>query len=389
MTGFYHHKQRLFTPGPTPLLSGEEIIYHRSEPFRHLLLRCTELLGQLFGSAQRPVILTSSGTGAMEASLMQLSSPGDRVVVIEAGKFGKRWAQIASELDLVVDVLKVPWGQSVSADQVAELIEKKKADKKAVKVVLLQASETSTGSYHPIRQIAESIRQTNQEVFILVDAISSLGAHEMQMDSWQIDGVVSGSQKGFGVPPGLAFASLSKRGWEHSSGHRRYYFDLCRERAGQENGLTSWTPAITLIEDLRRTLEYWHHHGFAKVHQQHQLASSAVREAMTAMGLTLFAKDSPSYALTSVEVPQGIDGLAWLTHMKQHYGAVFAGGQEHLKGQIVRMAHLGFFDRLDLVAAVAAMEMSLKDLGYTNSNGGLEVLMEHLRLTKQKAKQTS
>lgn len=361
MAEFYYHKSRLFTPGPTPLVQEESLIYHRSQEFSHIFERCAGLLMPLFGSTTPPVILSSSGTGAMEACLVHLSSPGDRVVVVEGGKFGQRWVELAQSYGLTVDSVRLAWGRSVTAAEVGSVMT---AAPDRAKVLLMQASETSTGAYHPVAEVAAVARELNPEIFIVVDGVSSLGAHPMKMAEWGIDGVVGGSQKGFGIPPGLAFVALSPRALHHESTQPRFYFDLRREFATQGKGQSAWTPAITLVQQLLDSLEYWHDRGLAHVYAQHQQAAAVIRSTLQYMGLELFAQDLPSYGLTSFKVPESLDGVQWLRHLARHYGAVFAGGQAHLKGQIMRMAHLGFFDRLDLVAGTAALEMSLKDLGH-------------------------
>lgn len=361
MAEFYYHKSRLFTPGPTPLVQEESLLYHRSQEFSHIFRRCADMLMPLFGITTPPVILSCSGTGAMEACLVHLSSPGDRVVVVEGGKFGQRWKEIAQSYALTVDSVRLAWGRSVTVEEVWSVMT---AASDPPKVLLMQASETSTGAYHPVAEVAAVVRALNPEIFIVVDGVSSLGAHPMKMAEWGIDGVVGGSQKGFGIPPGLAFVALSTRALNHESTQPRYYFDLRREFATQGKGQSAWTPAITLVQQLLASLEHWHARGLAQVYAQHQQAAAAIRSSLQHMGLTLFAQDIPSDGLTSFKVPAGVDGEQWLGHLARHYGTIFAGGQAHLKGQIIRMAHLGFFDRLDLVAGVAALEMSLKDLGH-------------------------
>ena len=376
MTEFYYCKPRLYTPGPTPLIgTTDPLIYHRSPEFAHIFKRCRELLMPLFGSGEPPLILSCSGTGAMEACLVHLSSPQDRVLVVEGGKFGKRWSQLAESYGLKVERLGVRWGDSVSVDDIRQAMNTQELPQ----LLLLQASETSTGVYHPVEQIAAVAREMNPEIFIVVDGVSSVGAHPMKMDDWGIDGVISGSQKGFGIPPGLAFVALSPRAQQYHSSHPRFYFDLQRELAAQGRHQSAWTPAITLIQQLLTTLEFWHAQGLAQVYTQHYQASLAVRGALETMGLQLFAQH-PSYALSSFRVPNGVNGFELLDHLKHCYGAVFAGGQEHLKGKIVRMAHLGFFDRLDLIAGLAALEMALKDLGY-EFHSGLDYLTSHLCVT--------
>ncbi|MCY4380934.1 MAG: alanine--glyoxylate aminotransferase family protein [Proteobacteria bacterium] len=371
-------KKRLFTPGPTPLYQDQrQTCHHRSDQFAKISLECAKMLQPLFGSVDLPVMLSSSGTGAMEACLLHLTSPGDQIMVCEAGKFGQRWLAMAEGYHLKSLVCQLPWGRSFSPEIVHSFLSRHSKTKP--KVVFIQASETSTGAFHPTKEIAAAIRDYDPEILIVVDAISSLGAHEMKMAEWHIDGVVSGSQKGFGVAPGLSFVALSERGWQHCSNHPKYYFDLVREQKGQKNGQSSWTPAISLIMDLHRVLSAWHKVGLNVIYDYHARGSRATIAALQAMELDLFAQDIPSRSLTSFWVPSSVNGIEFLDHLKKRYGAVFAGGQGALKGKIIRMAHLGYFDDLDLISGIAALQMSLHNLGYHQGECGLQGLMRSLR----------
>ena len=378
----FYKKNRLFCPGPTPVPTHSALkglqsleVYHRSQSFGRDFLECRQMLAALFGCHEPPLILTTSGTGAMEALLRHITAPEDKVVVVEGGKFGERWSEIARAYKLSLTPLTIPWGQDISCENLLQTVEK--AGGQECKAVFLQASETSTGVYYNISKLSSSLRQTYPHLYIAVDAISSIGAHKMCMDAWQLDGVVSGSQKGFGVPPGLSFIALSERAWQHPRQHPQFYTDLLRERRSQEKGFSAWTPATSLIFTLKASLEEIHERGLENMLQAHKKASQATRKAIQAMGLRLFAQ-APCHGLTAIYVPKGVDGLQLLSHAQERYGVTFAGGQGKLKGKIIRLAHLGFFDSLDLIAGLAALEMSLKDLGYPVVSG-LEVLSEALR----------
>ena len=376
----FFQKKRLFCPGPTPVPMDSALkslqsleVYHRSQDFGRDFLRCREMLAPIMGCKEPPLILTTSGTGAMEALLRHLTDPGDEVVVVEGGKFGERWSQIARAYGLQVNPVVVPWGRDVSAEQLLRVV----GEHSRTRAVFLQASETSTGVFYDVAQLSSALRDAFPEVFIAVDAISSLGAHEMCMDEWGLDGVVSGSQKGFGVSPGLSFVALSQRAWQKPQRHPAFYSDLVRERSTQSKGFSAWTPAVSLVAMLKASLEEIHSRGLQQMLLAHRCASQATRTAVQAMGLSCFAKPA-SYGLTAIRVPAGVDGVELLRHAYEHYGVVFAGGQGRLKGQVVRYAHLGFWDALDLVGGMAALEMSLRDLSYPVASG-LAAMAEELR----------
>ena len=357
---------RLFCPGPTPVpraaldaADSFASMYHRSDEFYKVSLRCSELLKPVFGSSTSPIILTSSGTGAMEAALVNLTSPGDKVVVVTGGKFGERWEKMAKAYQCATEVIAVEWGTAPTPDQIVDVL----AKNPDTKAVFLQANETSTGAYNPIQEIAAAIRK-KWDGLLIVDCISSLGAHAMKMDDWQIDAVVAGSQKGFGIPPGLAFISLRASAWKKLSPRPRFYFDLERERKGQAEGRSAWTPALSLMLSLHATLEIMSQDGIGAMLTHHDQLARAARAATTAMGLQLFAKSCPSNALTAITVPDGLDGSKLVKRLRQRFGMYFAGGQDQLKGKIVRFAHLGFVSRFDLLDGVAALEFALREEGH-------------------------
>lgn len=371
---------RLFCPGPTPvpkavLDAGETTsVYHRSDEFYKVFRGAAELLKPLFGTKDLPIILTSSGSGAMEAAVTNLTAPGDEVVLVKAGKFGERWEKLTQAFQCQAEIVNVTWGEAPTAAMILAAV----ARQKQTKVIFLQANETSTGAYFPVEQLAREIRKTYSGL-IVVDAISSLGAHPMRMDDWQIDCVVAGSQKGFGLPPGLAFVAMSDKAWKSLSTRPRFYFDLAKERKGQAEGRSAYTPAATLVFMLKAALDEMHKLGVEKVFEHHATMARAARAAAGALGLELFPSTAPSNALTVFTVPNGVDGQRLVKRIRQRFGMFFAGGQDELKGKIVRFAHLGFVSRFDLIDGLAALEFALAEEGYPIDLGaGVKAAMQAL-----------
>lgn len=371
---------RLFCPGPTPVpkdvleAASETSVYHRSEEFYKVFRECMEGLQPVFGSATRPLILTSSGTGAMEAAMVNLTAPGDQVVIVNGGKFGERWEKLARTYQCDTAVVSVEWGHAPDAKDILTAVR----NQKKTHAVFLQANETSTGAYYPIQAIAQALRTGGYQGLLIVDCISALCAHTMRMDAWGIDAVVAGSQKGFGLPPGLAFVALSERAWGSLSKRPRFYFDLAKERKGQEEGRSAWTPAASLVFGLREALRTMHHVGIDAVVDHHTAMAGATRAGVQAMGLQLFAGTAPSNALTSITVPHGLDGSHLLKRLRQRFGMYFAGGQDELKGKIIRFSHLGFVTRFDVLDGLAALEFALHEDGYVHDVGvGVKAAMQH------------
>jgi aspartate aminotransferase-like enzyme len=377
---------RLFCPGPTPVpravaqagVDAGSSIYHRSDEFYKVFRRAAELLKPLFGTTESPLILASSGTGAMEAAVVNLTAPGDAVVVVKAGKFGERWEKLTKAYECKVEVIAVAAGKAVSPADVLAAVERQKD----TRAVLLQANETSTGVAMPVALVARELRSKGYKGLIIVDAISSLGAHVMRQDEWDVDAVVAGSQKGFGLPPGLAFVSLTKKAWGQLSRRPRFYFDLERERKGQAEGRSAWTPASTLVFSLREALEQIDAIGAEGFAAHHAQLARAARAAAKALKLELFAGAAPSDALTVFSVPAAVDGQKLVKRLRQRFGMFFAGGQDELKGKIVRFAHLGFVSRFDLIDGLAALEFALHEEGYPLSLGsGVAAAMQSLAST--------
>jgi aspartate aminotransferase-like enzyme len=365
--------EKLYCPGPTPVplsvqIAGiESSVYHRSEGFYQIFNECRRLLVPFFGSQEFPIILTCSGSGAMEAAVVNLTAPGDEVAVVVGGKFGQRWEKLCKAYQCHTEILKVTPGSAPTTDDVVRLASRLKRPK----AIFIQANETSTGVFYPIENIAGAIRSDARfkDTLIVVDAVSALCAHPIMMQSWGLDCVVAGSQKGFGVPPGLAFIALSPRAQQSFSNRPRFYFDLAREIKGQAVGQSAWTPASTIVQCLHAALGQLHQIGVQKVFEHHATLARATHAAVSAMGLELLAKQNPSHALTAIKVPDGIDCKALLSTLRLRFGSIFAGGQDELEGKIIRLAHLGFVDRFHLLSGIAALEFTLAELGGHKSLG--------------------
>ncbi len=377
-------KNRLFCPGPTPvpldvgMAALNSNIYHRTDAFRDIIIQCRKLLTPFFNTEVEPLLLTSSGTGALESALVNLTDVKDKVLVINGGKFGERWEKMALSYQCEVLTYQIPWGTSPDLDTLRKLI----LDAGPLKAVFFQANETSTGVAYPVEEIAKVIRESRPEALIVVDAVSGLIAHKMDMLNWGIDCVVSGSQKGFGIPPGLSFIALSPRAWNSLSKRPKFYFDLKKEKQGQDSGETSWTPATTLILSLKNALEQLTILGPEGCELHHRQLAIACRAAIHSMGLKLFPSSHPSQALTAATLPPNLDGTAVVRYCRETYGAIFAGGQDQLKGKIIRISHLGMVDQLDLLSGISALEMGLTKLGHQHTLGsGVAAAMTSLLKT--------
>jgi aspartate aminotransferase-like enzyme len=361
----YIKKQRLLTPGPTPLLPkalhammGSDI-HHRTEDFRGLYRTVLADLKEVMGTSNDVLILVASGTGAMEASVSNLFSPGDRVIVCVAGKFGERWAEIAKAYGLDAIVLQEEYGGAVSAQRVADTLK----SQPKVRGVFVQASETSTGAAHDVRAMGEAIQNT--DAIFVVDAITGLGTMPLDIDRWGLDVVIGGSQKAFMIPPGLAFLSISPKAWAFAETAQlpRYYFNLKREKKSAAGGESSWTPNTSLLLALAEALKYVKSVGMDKLVENAQMLAKATRAAVTALGLELFAPSSPGSSVTSVKAPKGMDSGVIVKEFRSRFGSIITNGQGSMKGQIFRLAHLGYFDFPDLFAVIAELEIILAAQG--------------------------
>jgi aspartate aminotransferase-like enzyme len=358
-------KRYLLTPGPTPvppevaLRMAEPIIHHRTPEFSRFFSEVRAGLKTLFQTEQDVLVLASSGTGAMEAAVVNLLSAGERVIVVNGGKFGERWTKICQAYGVTVEEVKVAWGEAVSVDQVRSALERA-PDARAL---LVQASETSTTAVHPVEEIAKLTR--TRDVLLVVDGITAVGVFDVSMDRWGIDVLVTGSQKALMLPPGLAFLALSERAWRRLDRPHlpAFYFDLKRERKSQADNTTAYTPAVSLVLGLHTVLGLLEREGYVHVFERHARLAAATRAAAQALGLSLLAPRAPSPAATGFYLPPGIDGGKLTRYLRDQVGVSLAGGQDHLKGKILRVAHIGYFCEFDVITAIAAVEMALARFG--------------------------
>ena len=363
-------KTRLFTPGPTPLLPAAQFamaaadMHHRTPEFRALFLRVLAQLKVFVGTRNDVLLLSSSGTGAMEASVSNLTSPGDRVLVLSAGKFGERWVGLAKAFGCEVDVVSAPYGETFDLEAV------RKGLKPEHRAVYLQATETSTAVRHDVEAIAKVLTEAGSEALLVVDAITGLGTTHFDVDGWGIDVLIGGSQKAVMIPPGLSYLSVSDKAWAamEKSKNPRYYFDLRKERKNAVKGESAYTPAVALVAGLGAALDYIAgqaggdlEKGRIALVDNAQVNAAATRAGLVALGFTLFAPTAPAAAATAVAVPEGMNSSDVVKALKARFSLVIANGQGEMQGKIFRVAHLGFFDYLDTVALLGAMEHIAKD----------------------------
>lgn len=377
-------KHYLLSPGPTPipnevsLAMSESMIHHRTPQFNKVFEEARQGLKKLFATKNDVLMLASSGTGAMEAAVANLFSPGDKVLVINGGKFGERWLNIANAFGLKPIEMPVSWGQAV---KVADVDQQLKANPD-IQGVMIQASETSTTVFHPIQEIA---KLTKNGPLFLVDGVTAVGVTPVPLDEWGLDVLVTGSQKALMLPPGLGFIALSDRAWEKTKKAKlpRFYFDLNLERKNQQKGSGAFTPAVSLIFGVRASVQMMEREGLSNVYARHDRLCRATRAAAKALGLKLLAPDNPSAAATGIYLPEGIDADAVLEYLRDKMNVTLAEGQDQLKGKVIRIAHIGYMGAFDVITAIAALEMALRKFGAEIPFGrgvaaAQEILMEAL-----------
>jgi aspartate aminotransferase-like enzyme len=358
-------KYQLMAPGPTPVPSevllamAQPMIHHRTPEYEALFVEVRAGLKRLVQTAQEVIPLACSGTGAMEAAVVNTLSAGDTVAVIVAGKFGERWVEICRAYGVNVLELAAPYGETVPAARVAETLRKHPG----LAAVLTQHSESSTGVLHDVRGYAAATRGT--EAILIVDAVSSLGIANLEMDAWGVDVVVAGSQKGLMLPPGLGFCAFSERAWakNRTSTLPKYYFDLAEERKTVVRNEAHFTPAVSIVIGLRTVLGMLESEGLANVFKRHDRLARATRAGAEALGLGLFCKATPSPALTAVSAPPGVNSELIVTAYSKTHNITIAGGQGEMKGRIFRLGHMGYAAEFDVIVALAALEQVLADLG--------------------------
>ena len=357
-------KQRLLTPGPTPLLPAAlqammgSDIHHRTEDFRNLYKQVLADLKVVLGTSNDVLVLVASGSGGLEASVQNFFSPGDEVVVCSAGKFGERWVELTKAFGLKGTVLSAPYGEAVQPEAVEQAL----AQNKNIRGVFVQASETSTGTQHDVKAMGAAVKKT--DAIFVVDAITGIGTMPLDIDGWGLDVVVGGSQKAFMIPPGLAFVAASAKAWKlaDAATGARYYFDLKRERKSAAGGESAWTPNTSLLLALAEALKYIKSIGMDKLVENAQLLARATREAVKELGLELFSS-APGSSVTAVRAPGGMDSGVIIKEFRKRFNAIITNGQGSMQGQIFRFAHLGYFDFHDLFAVIAELELILAAQG--------------------------
>lgn len=372
------NKLMLMIPGPTPvpeqvlLAMAKHPIGHRSGEFSKIMAEVTENLKWLHQTQNDVLMLTVSGTGAMEAGIINFLSPGDRVLVGSNGKFGERWGEVCEAYSLNVDRITAEWGKPLDPEQFREKLE---ADtEKQIKAVIITHSETSTGVINDLETINRHVK-AHGEALIIVDAVTSLGAANVPIDAWGLDVVGSGSQKGYMIPPGLGFVSVSAKAWEAYEKAKlpKYYLDLKPYRKNAAKNTTPFTPPVNLIIGLQAALQMMKAEGLESIFARHQRQMNATREAMKALGLPLFAPDGAGSPAITAVAPTTVDAEQVRSVMKKRFDIVLAGGQDHLKGKIFRIGHLGFVSDRDILTAVGSLEATLIELGHQGFTSGAGV----------------
>jgi aspartate aminotransferase-like enzyme len=365
-------KKYLFTPGPAPvppevlLEMARPMIHHRTPEFSAVLDQARERMRPLFGTRREVILLAASGTGAMEAAVINLLAPGEHAIYVNGGKFGERWGKLLAAHGMTGHEIRVEWGRAARPEQVEEAL---RANPNA-RAVLMQASETSTCAVHPVAEIAAIMRA--RDVMLIVDGITSVGVFEQKMDEWDVDALITGSQKALMLPPGLAMVALSERALERAQRSRtpRYYFDLMRElKAQRDQHTTAWTAAVSLVLGLNKSLEMIHGEGLPQVFARHRVMAEATRAAAPALGLALLAPDNPAPGVTGILTPPGLDGSKLVRYMRDELGVSVQGGQDRMKGKLVRIGHMGYLSPFDMLIAVAALETALAHLGHRFESG--------------------
>ncbi len=360
-------KERLFTPGPTPLLMEAQLraltmtLHHRTDAFRTLMRETLDSLRYYFNTQNDVILFASSGTGAMEGAVSNLLSPGDRVLIGTAGKFGERWVQLAKAYGIESVVVEAPYGQTVPIGE----MKKHLGSGGPFRAVFIQATESSTGVRHDVQALGEAVKAL-PDCCLVVDAITGLGTTDIRPDDWGIDIMIGGSQKATMIAPGLAFASVSEKAWKtiEKSKLPRYYFDYAKERKSLAQGESSYTPATSLIVTLHAALGYIKQLGRENLIANAALLAEATREAATALGLTHFAASAPANAVTAINAPEGIESTKVVKEMRARFGAILTDGQGTMKGHMFRVAHLGYYDFLDLLAVLGGLEIALLKVGH-------------------------
>ena len=375
-------KKRLLTPGPTMVPErvlealSRPVLYHRSPEFKEIFLDTRKRLKRLFRTSGEVLILTSSGTGAMEAAVVNLFKPGDSAVVVVGGKFGERWKELCEVYGVRPVVIEVEWGRSVNPEDIEKAIK----ENPEVKGVLVQICETSTGTVHDVKGIGKVLKNY-PDVLLIADGITAYGVYDIPTDEWGIDVAITGSQKALMTPPGLAVISLNERAVKRLEEveTRSYYFNLKKELKNQKKGQTAYTTGTSLVVALNEALKMIEEEGLTNVAKRHELLAKATRAGVEAIGLKLFS-ERPANGVTAIYAPEGINGQDVVKIAREEFGITIAGGQAHLKGKIFRLSHMGYVDIFDVLTALEVTELALYKLGYRKFSLGdsLKAAMEVL-----------
>jgi aspartate aminotransferase-like enzyme len=364
-------KKRLFTPGPTPILPAAQVamaaanLHHRTAEFRQLYTRTLADLKDFIGSANDVLLLASSGTGAMEAAVTNLTSRGDKVVVLSAGKFGERWRDLVKTFGCALQIVSAEYGETFAPADIQAALGSD------VRAAFVQATESSTGARHDVSAIGELVRSHAPQAMLVVDAITGLGTTRLAVDEWGVDVIIGGSQKALMVPPGLAYMAVSERAWRRmeETSSARYYFDLRKERKAAAKGESAFTPATSLVAALASALDYLRELGGGSVAAGRDLlvenaetCAAMTRAAAAALALKLLAPHSPAAALTAILAPAGMESGKIVAGLRDQFGAIAANGQGEMKGKLFRIAHIGYYDYLDTMGIIAALEQVLMSL---------------------------
>ncbi|MCP5463438.1 MAG: alanine--glyoxylate aminotransferase family protein [Deltaproteobacteria bacterium] len=374
-------KYRLMAPGPTPI--PEEVLTEMAKPIKHhrtpwfegIVKDVQAGLKWLFQTQNDIIVLASSGSGAMEASIINVCQKDDRILVVNGGKFGERFGKIAKGHGISAELIDVEWGQAVDVN-----IIKEKLAQNDYRAVCVQASETSTGVGHPIQEIAKLTKDLPGTALI-VDGITALGVIDLPVDKWGIDFLIGGSQKALMLPPGLACLSVSEKAWKliEQSNTPKFYFNLQAERKAVHQNTTAWTPTVSLFVGLKKVLELMQAEGLQEMFTRHQQLADGIRKAALASELKLLAPDAPSNAVTAIYSPDGIDSGKIVKRLRDDFNMTIANGQDHLKGKIFRIGHLGYYDLFDMITVWSAVEKTLADLGHSLQLGqGVAAIMNQL-----------
>ena len=373
-------KKYIVTPGPVDvppqvlLAMAQPIIHHRSPEYTPIFKEVNEGLQYVFQTKNPVLTFASSGTGAMESAVVNLLSPGDKMLAVVAGKFGERWMDIGKAYGLTPIIEEVTWGYGVDPKRIDEHLQ----NNPDIKVVFTTLCESSTGALSDIKAIAEIVSKTN--AVLVVDAISGLLTTPLKTDEWNVDVVIGGSQKALMVPPGLAFASVSEKAWAlvKQSKLPKFYFSWDKAKKNLEKDTTPFTPAITTTFGLQAALKMIREEGIENVWKRHDRLASAMRAGVKELGLEVYTKDvAPT--LTAIVAPEGVDGKVWLKVLRDKFGVTAAGGQGDVTGKIIRIAQMGYASNFDVIVGLSAVELSLSDMGYKlNIGTGVKAALEYL-----------